>query len=147
MASSDGLRIVVKGKQTHGARPWSGVDPIVVASQIVLGLQTIASRQVDVTLEPSILTIGIIQTAESTTQSAVAGGPNVFLAPKTTGSEDFSAYQKVVPGFFFVGARVKDLPEEKWGANHSPLFQIDESVLKLGVRSLATLTLDYLAAN
>jgi len=39
---------------------------------------------------------------------------------------------------------VKDLPPERWGGNHSPLFQIDESVLKLGVRSLASLTLDYL---
>ncbi len=60
MASSDGLRIVVRGRQTHGARPWGGVDPIVVAAQIVLGLQTIASRQVNVTLAPSIVTIGSI---------------------------------------------------------------------------------------
>ena len=60
MASSDGLRIVVRGKQTHGARPWGGVDPIVTASQIVLGLQTIASRQVNVTKAPSIITVGSI---------------------------------------------------------------------------------------
>ncbi|MFQ5568921.1 MAG: amidohydrolase [Rhodothermales bacterium] len=60
MASSDGLRIVVKGRQTHGAIPWGGVDPIVVASQIVLGLQTVASRQLDVTATPSIITIGSI---------------------------------------------------------------------------------------
>jgi amidohydrolase len=58
MASSDQLRITVKGKQTHGAAPWAGVDPIVVSSQIVLGLQTIASRQLDVTKSPSIITIG-----------------------------------------------------------------------------------------
>jgi amidohydrolase len=58
MASSDSFRIVVKGKQTHGARPWGGVDPIVVASQIVLGLQTIVSRQVNVTQEPAVVTIG-----------------------------------------------------------------------------------------
>jgi len=44
MASADLLKIAVKGKQTHGAQPWAGVDPIVVASQIVLGLQTITSR-------------------------------------------------------------------------------------------------------
>jgi amidohydrolase len=60
LASSDTLRIVVKGKQTHGAAPWAGVDPIVVSSQIVLGLQTIASRQLDVTKTPSIITIGSI---------------------------------------------------------------------------------------
>jgi amidohydrolase len=50
MASADILRIRVGGRQTHGALPWRGVDPVVVAAQIVLGLQTIASRQVDVSL-------------------------------------------------------------------------------------------------
>lgn len=60
LASSDTLKIKVKGRQTHGAAPWMGVDPIVVASQIVLGLQTVASRQLDVTLTPSIVTIGQI---------------------------------------------------------------------------------------
>ena len=60
MASSDGLRIVVRGRQTHGAIPWGGVDRIVVSSQIVLGLQTIASRQLPATLTPSIITIGSI---------------------------------------------------------------------------------------
>jgi len=60
MASSDLYRITVKGKQTHGAVPWAGVDPIVTASQIVLGLQTIVSRQLDATLTPSIVTVGKI---------------------------------------------------------------------------------------
>jgi amidohydrolase len=61
MAAADGLRIVVRGKQTHGAQPWGGVDPIVVASQIVLGLQTIVSRQEDITKVPAIVTVGSIQ--------------------------------------------------------------------------------------
>jgi len=61
MASSDSFRIVVKGRQTHGAIPWGGIDPIVVASQIVLGLQTIPSRQLDATLTPSIVTVGSFQ--------------------------------------------------------------------------------------
>ena len=61
MASSDGLRITVRGHQTHGAIPWAGVDPIVIASQIVLGLQTIVSRQVDLARTPAIVSIGIIQ--------------------------------------------------------------------------------------
>ncbi|WP_043113442.1 amidohydrolase [Solimonas soli] len=61
MASADDLRIVVKGRQTHGAAPWQGIDPIVVASQIVLGLQTIPSRQMDVTRAPTIVTIGKIE--------------------------------------------------------------------------------------
>ena len=60
MAASDRFQITVLGRQTHGAIPWNGVDPIVVAAQIVLGLQTIASRQVDVTLAPSIVSIGRI---------------------------------------------------------------------------------------
>jgi amidohydrolase len=60
MASSDRFQLTVRGTQTHGARPWDGVDPIVVAAQIVLGLQTIGSRQVDVTLAPSIVSVGRI---------------------------------------------------------------------------------------
>jgi amidohydrolase len=59
MAGADQFRIVVKGRQTHGAAPWGGVDPIVLGAQIVLALQTIPSRQVDVTNAPSILTVGI----------------------------------------------------------------------------------------
>jgi len=61
MAASDGLHIVVRGRQTHGALPWGGVDPIVVASQIVLALQTIPSRQLDVTKAPAVVTVGLIQ--------------------------------------------------------------------------------------
>jgi len=60
MASADALRIVVRGRQTHGAQPWSGIDPIVVTSQIVMGLQTITSRQVDITAAPAIVTIGAV---------------------------------------------------------------------------------------
>ncbi len=60
MAAVDSFKIIVHGRQTHGAYPWLGVDPIVVASQIVLGLQTIPSRQVDSSLAPSIVTVGSI---------------------------------------------------------------------------------------
>lgn len=59
-ASSDRFRIVVKGKQTHGARPWAGIDPIVTAAQIVVGLQTIPSRMIDVTRSPAVVTVGAI---------------------------------------------------------------------------------------
>ncbi len=61
LASSDALRIVVRGTQTHGAMPWGGVDPIVTASHIVVGLQTVVSRQVDLTDSPAIVTIGSIE--------------------------------------------------------------------------------------
>ncbi len=60
MASGDGLEITVHGKQTHGALPWGGVDPVVVASQIVLGLQSVVSRQVDLTSSPAIVTVATI---------------------------------------------------------------------------------------
>ena len=58
MASADQFRIFIRGNQTHGAQPWSGVDPIVVGSQIVLGLQTIVSRKMNLTEEPSVVTVG-----------------------------------------------------------------------------------------
>ena len=61
MAAGDTFRIVVKGRQTHGAMPWAGVDPIVVASQIVLGLQTVVSRQIDLTTAPAVVTVGTIE--------------------------------------------------------------------------------------
>ena len=60
LASADGLHINVTGRQTHGAIPWGGVDPVVVASQIVLGLQLIPSRQLDAR-SATIISIGSIQ--------------------------------------------------------------------------------------
>ena len=60
MSAADQLRIVVKGRQSHGAQPWRGIDPIVVASQIVSALQTITARQTDITLAPAVVTIGTI---------------------------------------------------------------------------------------
>jgi amidohydrolase len=61
MASADSMRISVHGRQTHGAMPWYGVDPIVTAAQVVLGLQTVVSRQIDLTREPAVVTIGSIK--------------------------------------------------------------------------------------
>ncbi|HEX6132447.1 MAG TPA: amidohydrolase [Longimicrobiales bacterium] len=60
MASSDTWRMVVRGKQTHGAYPWMGTDPIVTAAQIVLGLQTVVSRQSNLTKAPAVVTVGQI---------------------------------------------------------------------------------------
>ena len=59
-ASSDRLTITVKGKQTHGARPWAGIDMASIAADIVQAMNQIASRQVDVGLSPSVLTIATI---------------------------------------------------------------------------------------
>ena len=61
MASADRFKIVVKGKGTHGGMPWLGVDPIVVSSQIVLGLQTIVSRQTDLAATPAVVSVGMIK--------------------------------------------------------------------------------------
>jgi amidohydrolase len=61
MAGSDTFDIIVKGRQTHGALPWNGVDPVVVAAQIILGLQTIVSRQTNLTLAPAVITVGTLQ--------------------------------------------------------------------------------------
>ncbi|HUP47037.1 MAG TPA: amidohydrolase [Thermoanaerobaculia bacterium] len=209
MAAVDTLTIEVRGKQTHGAYPWLGVDPIVVASQIVLGLQTIPSRQVDVSLAPSIVTIGMIRggvrnniipdsvemtgtirsldkamrtdihrrirrTAESIAASAGAtatvnietGYPIVHNDPAITeraaavlarlaeetvvanavlGAEDFSFFQEEVPGlFYFLGTRPKNQTAEEAPSNHSPLFYVDESGLLLGVKSMATLAVEFL---
>ncbi len=58
MASSDTFSIHVVGKQTHGSRPWQGIDPIVVGSEIVLSLQSIVSREIDITGTPSVVTVG-----------------------------------------------------------------------------------------
>ena len=213
MASADSLDILVKGKQTHGAAPWQGIDPIVVASQIVMGLQTVASRQMNVGKEPVIVTIGKIDggvrnniipdlvvmkgtlralddgmraelhqrvtrtaqkiaeaagtTAEVTigaesdypvtvndpalvarlrpTLTRVAGGP-VKTPDAMLGAEDFSYFAQQVPGLFvFLGARPKGEAPEKFAANHSPRFHLDEGVLPVGVRTLANLVVDYAA--
>lgn len=60
-AASDRLVIKVRGKQSHGASPWQGVDPIVVSAQIINGLQTIVSRQMDLTEDPVVVTVGSIR--------------------------------------------------------------------------------------
>ena len=60
MASSDWFSIKVKGRQSHGAYPWLGIDPIVAASQIIGGLQSIVSRQSELTKSPVIITVGRI---------------------------------------------------------------------------------------
>jgi amidohydrolase len=58
LASADSFLITIKGKQTHGAAPWGGIDPIVIGSQVVMALQTIVSRNVNITEAPVIVTVG-----------------------------------------------------------------------------------------
>lgn len=61
MAASDRFKVVVTGRQTHGAEPWNGVDPIVTAAQIVTALQTVVSRHTNITANPAIVTVGAIK--------------------------------------------------------------------------------------
>jgi amidohydrolase len=82
------------------------------------------------------------------TLARVAGAGKLQLVPKVTGSEDFSYFQRLVPGlFFFVGATRLDVEPSKAPANHSPRFHVDEGALLLGVRSLLHLTCDFLEAS
>lgn len=60
MAASDWFTIKVKGKQTHGSQPWAGIDPVVVAAQIINGLQTIISRQTDLTKNAAVVSVSTV---------------------------------------------------------------------------------------
>ena len=59
MASADEWTLTVRGKQTHGSRPWDGVDPITLGAQILLGTQSIIARQVNIAATPVVLTAGV----------------------------------------------------------------------------------------
>jgi amidohydrolase len=214
MAGADTIHITITGEQTHGAAPWTGVDPIVAAAQVITGLQTIVSRQLNITNEPVVLTIAAIHggnrenivpervellgtlrtfdegmraeakqrittTAEMTAAASGAkaqvrfglsgysvtvnspeltaamlpslqrssGGKAMSIA-KISASEDFSEYQKVVPGlFYFLGAPPKGKVYGDAPTNHSPLFDFDEDAMPLGALSLGLLALDYLAGR
>jgi amidohydrolase len=61
MAESDRFRIVVRGRQTHGAKPWAGTDPIVSAAHIVVALQSVVSRNLDLTRAPAVVSVGAIK--------------------------------------------------------------------------------------
>lgn len=61
MAAGDGFKVVIHGRQTHGALPWNGVDPITIAAQTIAGMQSIVSRQIDLIATPAILTVGYIR--------------------------------------------------------------------------------------
>ncbi|AKD03370.1 amidohydrolase [Pontibacter korlensis] len=211
MASADVFRIKVKGKQVHGGYPWSGIDPIVVSAQIITGLQTIISRQTELTKDAAIITVGMIhggvrnnivpeevqmegtiraldtemqkkvhekirltatKIAESAgataeveivemapvtfnqpelmdkmlpTLQATAGRDKVVLMNAVTGAEDFSYFQQQIPGLYlFVGGMPKGQDPATAPAHHTPEFFVDESGMKLGVKALTNLTLDYM---
>lgn len=209
MAASQSFKINVKGKQSHGSRPWTSIDPIMISAKIIDGLQTIISREVDLTNEGAVITVGKIDSgvrsniipesaemigtirtldygmqkqindrmkemvpaiaksyrAEATieiekgypitynnlaltkqalpTLQKVAGKDNVKLIKAITGAEDFSFFQKEVPGFyFFLGG--KTVGNDNPYPHHTPDFIIDESGMLLGVKTMTQLALDFL---
>ncbi|MCD2259539.1 amidohydrolase [Psychroserpens luteolus] len=209
MASVERFVIHVKGKQTHGGRPWQGVDPILISAKIIDGLQTIISRESKLVDEAAVITVGKITAGtrfniipesaeligtvrtldpdmkalierrmkemtstiakayggEATitfqnnttityndfdlvdqmlpTMQRVAGAKNVRLRKATTGGEDFSYFQEIVPGFyFFLGGMTPGNTEAF--PHHTPDFKIDDKGLLLGVKTMTHLALDYL---
>jgi amidohydrolase len=72
MAAVNDMQIIVHGRQSHGAYPWSGVDPIVTSAQIITNLQTIVSRNLHITENPAVVTIG-----------AINGGNRQNIIPET----------------------------------------------------------------
>lgn len=209
MASVERFVINVKGKQTHGGRPWQGVDPILISAKIIDGLQTIISREVKLVEEAAVITVGKItagtrfniipETAELigtlrtldpdmktqitkrmtemtetiakayggeasiifqnntaityndfdlvdkmlSSLKKVAGNGNVKLRKATTGGEDFSYYQEVVPGFYFFLGGMTPGNKDAF-PHHTPDFFIDESGMLLGVKTLTQITFDFL---
>lgn len=216
MAAVDPFKIVIHGKQAHGAYPWKSVDPITTAAQMIMSLQTIVSRELKLIDDAAVVTIGSIHggnrsniipnevemvgtirtlnhaarehvyeamakkvkgiadsmgaTAELTlpldynypitfndpaltakmlpTVERTAGKENTILAKPVTGAEDFSFYQEQVPGLFmWLGGKPLDVPVADSPAHHTPEFYVDDSGMKLGVRVMANLTLDYMAQH
>lgn len=214
MAASNRFSINVKGVQTHGSTPWSGVDPIVTSAKIIDGLQTIISRRTELTKEAAVITVGIIRSgvrnniipeeaylegtirtldtamkeklfaqmhetvdliaksmgaeAELTiydgypvtfndpeltekmtpTIERVAGSENAHVINPITGAEDFSFFQKEVPGFyFFTGGMPADMDPADAAPHHTPDFYIEEVGMKTGVKVMANLTIDYMLMN
>ena len=74
-----------------------------------------------------------------------AGADKTLERNAVTGAEDFSFFQKEVDGLYlFVGGRAKNISEKDAPDHHTPEFQIDESGMKLGVKLLSNLTIDYM---
>ena len=105
------------------------------------------TKNYPVTINDPVLTEAMVPTLQRVagTNSAESG---LLLVQKVTGSEDFSFYQRLVPGlFFFIGVTAKGIDPAKAPSNHSPHFMADEGGLPIGVRALAHLTCDYLQAH
>ena len=212
MAAAQSFTIKVKGKQSHGSQPWSGVDPILISAKIIDGLQTIISREANLTNEAAVITVGKIKSGvrfniipesaemlgtirtldydmkdminkrmkemvstiakayggEATceikdatditfnvpelarqvlpTLKRVAGAENVIAQKAITGAEDFSYYQRDIPGFFFFLGGMTPGNTASY-PHHTPDFFIDDAGMQLGVKAMTEIALDYLGAG
>jgi len=212
LASSDSVTVRVIGQKVHAAWPHQGIDPVFVASEIVMGLQSIRSRRID-PVEPIVLTFGSIHGGnrhniiadevrlegtlrthnEAVREKAISlvreivngvagshgakaevswsprsnpptvndtklveatlpvmrktlGDANVVHVPPVMGAEDFSYFQKEIPGFMYwlgVGNKAKGIT----AMLHTPDFDVDETSLTTGVKVMTSIVLDYLDRN
>jgi amidohydrolase len=107
------------------------------------GCTVCIQKNYPVTINDPALTEAMVPTLQR-----VAGPDGLELVSKVTGAEDFSFFQRVIPGlFFFVGVTPPEIDPAKAYSNHSPKFFADERGLLIGVRSLAHLTCDYLESR
>ena len=210
MAAVDEFKIDLTGVQTHGSTPWTGIDPIVTASQMINSIQTIVSRSMPLTAAAAVVTIGsihggvrsniipeklymlgtirtlddsmratvlkrldeIVQNVAAAnnvkadltfmnsypvtyndpelykkmlpTLKRVCGADNVNYMDAITGAEDFSFFQKKVPGlYFFIGGSSEGMDLDLVAPHHTPDFYVDDSALETGVVSMTSLTMDY----
>lgn len=209
LASSDSVTVRVIGQKVHAAWPHQGIDPVFVASEIVMGLQSIRSRRID-PVEPIVLTFGSIHGGnrhniiadevrlegtlrthnEAVREKAISlvreivngvagshgakaevswsprsnpptvndtklveatlpvmrrtlGEAKVIHVAPVMGAEDFSYFQKEIPGFMYwlgVGNKAKGIT----AMLHTPDFDIDETSLTTGVKVMTNVILDYL---
>jgi amidohydrolase len=159
LAAADEWSLTVRGQQTHGSRPWDGVDPITVAAQILLGTQSLIARQVNIAATPAVLTAGQFNAGVRFNiipdEARMVGTLRTFDAAQREDiitrfrrtAEDFAQFANTVPGvYFFVGSTAKGADPAKAPINHSPQFLLDESALDVGVRATLQVALDYLGA-
>ncbi len=213
-AASDRLNITVHGQQAHGSAPWNGIDAITAAAQIIIGLNTIVSRQTQLTKQAAVITvgqirggvrsnvlaekvelIGTIRTLDANMQDKIhvdiertatkiaesmgaraevnisrgypityndpeltanmipsleriTGEGNLNYIDAVTGAEDFAFYQEKIPGLYYVvGGMPPNMDPADAPDLHTPEFFVDENALKIGVRALAALAVDYMNRN
>lgn len=213
MAAVDPFKIVIKGKQAHGAYPWLSVDPITTAAQMIMSVQTIVSRELRLLDDAAVITfgkinggvrsniipnevelVGTIRTLNKVAREHIyealprkmngiadsmraeaeltlpldynypitfndhdlmakmlptlvntAGQENVLYSKPVTGAEDFSFFQEEVPGvYLWIGGKPLDVDPKDAPAHHTPEFFVHDDGMKLGVRLLTNMTLDYM---